>query len=453
MSPRDRAVEVLLRVERDGAFAAAVLDAALERPPALAPRDRALATELVYGVLRALPALDEALGRHARDGARSLAALDPLARASLRVGAWQLLALDRVPPSAAVNAAVALVRRKRSAGLGGFVNAVLRKLASERPEALPEDARLALFLRGVPGEVRASLAEELGADGADAFLRAALGRAPAVSLRANTLRGPRGALLERLRAELPGCVAREGGLTPWALSVSSAGDPSRCGAYGEGLFSVQDEGAQAAALATEARPGQRVLDVCAGRGGKTAALATMLRGEGLLHAVDLHPQKLDRLREECARALGREGFAGAFAADLTRGLGGLAAAAPRGGYDVVLVDAPCSGYGTVARRPDLSLRLRDAAGRRALLETQRAVAQRAAGLVAPGGTYLYAVCTVSREEGDGALEAVRAAHPSLQPAEGSEALPPRLRPWRVVLTPDQDGTDGFMLFRLRRSAG
>lgn len=185
-----------------------------------------------------------------------------------------------------------------------------------------------------------------------------------------------------------------------------------------------------------------VLDACAGRGGKTAAIATMLAGDGLLHAVDLHPEKLAKAREELARLGLDDGvrFA-AFAADLSVGLGALAKAAPPEGYDVVLVDAPCSGLGTLARRPDAMLRLRDPAELDALVASQRAILERVAPLVKVGGALVWAVCTLTREEGDGVIEDVARAHPAYF-GEGDA---------RRVFTADRDRTDGFVAHRRVRA--
>lgn len=158
---RARAADVLVRIERDEAFAAPALDSAVEREPALSVPERALLTELVYGVLRTAPALDARLARHA-PRAGSIAKLDAYTRAVLRVGAYQLLALARVPPHAAVDAAVDALKRNRSPGLAGFANAVLRKLAAERPAELPSDARIELALASLPGRVVRTVAAALG---------------------------------------------------------------------------------------------------------------------------------------------------------------------------------------------------------------------------------------------------------------------------------------------------
>lgn len=439
---RDRAADVVLRVARDGAFAAPVLDAALDRVPVLAPRDRALCTELVYGVLRSQRALDEALGRHVRDGAASLAKTDAFALAAMRVAAYQILALERVPASAAVDAAVGAVKRARSAGLGGFVNAVLRKLAKERPAELSPDARTELAIAAVPATVRARVATLLGDEGADACLRAMLSRAPTVSLRANLARLSRDALVERLRIELPGAVVSAGERARTAVRVQGGGDPTRTEAWREGLFGIQEEGAQVVCEEAEALPGMRVLDACAGVGNKSATLAMSLQRRGILHSVDLHPEKLARLETSLRREGLDEGIAHrSFACDLARGIGELAGAMPDGGYDLAMVDVPCSGLGTMSHRPDLLLRLRSEPEWSALCELQRAIVSRVAGCVREGGALVYAVCTLTREESDEVVERFLAEHAGWTLAR------------RRVLRADLDGTDGFVVHRLVRGGG
>lgn len=448
---RSRAAEALARVERDGAFAAAVLDAALDRAPTLAPRDRALATELVYGTLRAAPALDQRLGAHCRDGARSIEKLDPYTRAVLRVGAWQVLALDRVPPRAAIHAAVESVKRSRSPRLAGFVNAVLRKLTLERAEPLADDARWGLFRQSVPPEAVRRIAGVLGEAGTEDFLRRALLRAPETTLRINTPRGAsREAVIAALREEVPGAEVTEGTVSPWAVRVAQAGDLTRAKGFASAAFSVQEEAAQAVAMMAEVAPGMSVLDVCAGRGGKSAVMAAQLEHRGILHAIDLHAPKLARLREELARVGSDDGVSvETLAVDLSVGVGRLGAIAPAGGYDAVVVDAPCSGLGTLGHRPDMLLRLRDAAAWEALTMLQRTMLDRVAPWVAPGGTLVYAVCTLTREEGDEAVAAFVSAHPEFSLEAGTERSPTRVRGARVVLD-GAEGTDGFVAFRLRR---
>lgn len=469
---RDRAADVLVRVETEGAFAAPALASAIEREPALSNADRGLCTELVYGVLRTAPALDQRLSAHASKPG-SIAALDAYTRAVLRIAAYQVLVLERVPSRAAVNSAVDAISKDRSKGLSGFVNALLRKLSASRDEARCAQLRVELALESIDPSVRVTLSDGLGSTAdADSVLRAMFERLPSTDLRAEGTRIEREELEKLLLQERPSAVIHRSKTSPIGLRVSSAGDVRTSPLYRErGLFAVQEEGAQCVALATGVQPGMRVLDACAGRGGKTALLASMLRGEGLLHAADAYPEKVARGRDELARlGLLRESLAyEAVGADVTRGVGALAAKAPEGGYDLVLVDAPCSGLGTLARRPDLLARRTmgatsddesetDTAGsakpRVALDELQRGILRTCATLVRPGGELVFAVCTLTRVEGAGMLEwflRETAGAFTAVDASAERVRIERLRPSLITLRPDRDETDGFVLWRVRRA--
>lgn len=476
---RDRAADVLVRVETEGAFAAPALAAALEREPALSVADRGLCTELVYGVLRTASALDQRLGAFASKPG-SIAALDAYTRAVLRVAAYQVLVLERVPSRAAVNTAVEAISKDRSKGLSGFVNALLRKLSAGRDESQCAALRVSLALESVDPSVRRALSDGLGGDEhAASVLRAMFEHVPSTDVRVEGTRTDRDSLEKLLREERPSAAIQRGRVSPLSLRVSGAGDLRTSALYREkGLFAVQEEGAQCVALATGVQPGMRVLDACAGRGGKTALLASMMRGEGVLHAADAYPEKVQRGRDELARlGLLRESLAyEAVGADMTRGVGALASKVPEGGYDLVLVDAPCSGLGTLARRPDLLARRLNASTsddesdgdasngapasngatskpRVAIEELQRGILRTSANLVRPGGELVFAVCTLTRTEGEGMRDwFVRETAGAFELCDvsaervSSEAL----RASTVILRPDRDDTDGFVLWRARR---
>lgn len=483
---RDRAADVLVRVETEGAFAAPALASALEREPALSVADRGLCTELVYGVLRTATALDRRLSAFASKPG-SISALDAYTRAVLRVAAYQVLVLERVPSRAAVNSAVEAISKDRSKGLSGFVNALLRKLSAGRDEAQCAALRVSLALESVDPSVRRALSDGLGGEAeAESVLRAMFERVPSTDVRVEGTKTDRDALERALREERPSATIQRGRVSPLSLRVSGAGDLRTSVLYRErGLFAVQEEGAQCVALATGVRPGMRVLDACAGRGGKTALLASMMRGEGVLHAADAYPEKVQRGRDELARlGLLRESLAyEAVGADVTRGVGALATKVPDGGYDVVLVDAPCSGLGTLARRPDLLVRRlsaatsedesdgegaatsasADGAGvsagasaakpRVAIEELQRGILRTCATLVRPGGELLFAVCTLTRTEGEGMREwFLRETAGAFELSGASDERVPSagLRGSTVILRPDRDETDGFVLWRARR---
>jgi 16S rRNA (cytosine967-C5)-methyltransferase len=464
---RDRAADVLVKVECEGAFAAPALAAALGREPALSGPERGLCTELVYGVLRSGPALDARLARHASKPG-SLAGLDAYTRAVLRVAAYQVLVLERVPARAAVAAAVEAIGRDRSKGLSGFANALLRRLALERDESACAAMRVSLALESVDPEVRAALREGLGSsEDVESVLRAMLERPPSTHVRAERTRIDRDALARRIEGERPGATVALGRRSPWSLHVSGGGDVRGLRAYAdEGLFAVQEEGAQCVGLATGARPGMRVLDACAGRGGKTALLASMMDARGVLHAADAYPEKVARGRDELSRlgllrpTLDYE----AVGADVTRGLGALRERIVPGGYDLVLVDAPCSGLGTLGRRPDLLARRGaprvsadedgDAAApaaREPIDALQRGILKTCADLVRVGGELLFAVCTLTRAEGEGMRAWFLGAQGgAFEPCACDRVAEEGLRAPMVTLRPDRDGTDGFVLWRVRR---
>jgi 16S rRNA (cytosine967-C5)-methyltransferase len=412
VTARRLAADVLLQVERDGAFASAALSAALAREPDLDPRDRALATELVYGVLRWRGILRETIGRQTP---RGITKLDPAVRAHLEIAAYQILRMDRIPAAAAVDEAVSGVKRQRGERMGGFANAVLRKVAAD-PARPDEDERARLAL---PAWLSRALRRDLGAEDARAVALASLA-VPRTFLRANVRKTTCEALAERIHSERPGARATRWAGAPGALEIAADGDLQALPSFREGLFTVQDAAAQAVAALVRPRPGERILDACAGRGGKTGALVELAGGPVEVDAADDHPGKLERLVSEMAR-LGHAGVR-TVAVDLAVGAGGLAPP-----YDAVLVDAPCTGTGVLARRPEIRWRLvRDDAAR--LAEVQRTILSRAAGLVRPGGRLVYAVCSLLAAEG-----------PQVTASLGAEWTMEGEHRW----LPHREGTDGF----------
>ncbi len=436
ISARSVAASVLERVDKSGAFAAAALDAELTRAPQLEVRDRALATQLVYGSLRMLPWLDAAIDRHSKSGTRSL---DRRTRAELRIAVYQLFFLERVPAFAAVNAAVEGIRDARGDKLAGFANAILRKLAAEaeRGDGRDRESRLEeAILESVAPWIRTALEGVLGPD-ARAFLLA--GRAaPPTGLRIEVPQ-ERDAWIERLARAAPAGHFERGSVSPHAVVARGAGRLDVLPGWKDGAWSIQEEGSQVVALAVGARAGDVVLDACAGRGNKTGLLARAVGAGGAVDAADRHPAKLDVLGAELRR-IGLSARA-TFALDWTVGTGDC-----RGPYDRILVDAPCSGIGTLHRRPDLRLRRVEEDMVR-LPSLQTAVTTRAAGLLRPGGRLVYAVCSVFREEGEEVVAALERACPWLEPAPFDGEVARRIAGDRTFfrLLPNAHGTDGYFV--------
>ena len=403
---RDVARRVLDRVERGGAWATPALDGELARA-GLDERDRRLAAELVYGVLRNRTRIDRALAAHA-----DLARTPPRVVTALRVAAYQLLFLDRVPGYAAVDDAVRAARGVAGPRLAGFCNAVLRKLAAAGETALPDDPRERIAIehslpRWIADELAAAAPDRLGE------LAAAFARPAPLVARVNRRRTTRDALIAELAAG--GATARPIAEAPMAIAVDGLGDPARSASFRAGRWTVQDTGAQRVGLIAAPRAGQRILDACAGVGGKSTHLAELADDAAAIDAADQLAGKLDLARETAAR-LGLTSIR-PVVCDLLDPAAPLAAA-----YDLIVLDAPCTGLGVLRRHPDAKWRLVPADVPR-LAELQRRLLDAVLPRLAPGGALVYSVCTFTRTEGPDQVAAL-VARTGLRLVEEQRSWPP-----------------------------
>jgi len=410
---RQLARAVLEQVERERAFANRALSAALDRARALSPEERALGTELVYGVLRRQTRLDRALEAVSD---RGLGSLDPRVRIVLRVAAYQILFLDRIPAYAAVNEAVDACKSLRSGPrLAGLANALLRRLAERGEPPLPDPQRdpLGYLVEadGLPEWLARLAIDELGGAEAIAF-GATIGSPAPLALRANRLRVDRAGLLARLAEERPGAEIAASDIAPDGVLVRRIDSPFLTGAFTEGLFAVEDVGAQIVAELCGAAPGERILDACAGLGGKSAHLAALAGNQAEIDAADISPAKLRQARE-LGRRLGVQGLT-TIVADLTRPW-----ADPSRRYHRVLLDAPCSGLGVLRRHPE-ALARRAPADLAPLAAAQSRMLETVAPLVLPGGSLTYSVCTFDRQECEAVIEAFLRSHPMFRIEQASE---------------------------------
>jgi len=432
---RDVAARVIARVLADQAFAAASLDAELGQAKLGDPRDVGLATELTYGVLRTYGFL-EAVGT--RLSTRGKVFGEPLARAHLFAGFYTLAFLDRVPAFAAVSESVSGVRRAIGEKPSKFANALLRAFASE----LEQNGRPTLeqaIVASAPPWLKRRLEASLGAEETVRYLGAGPVPPPlAVAIR----RGEdRDAWATRLEPNVT--KVTRGAVSPRALLLEGAGDPRSLPGFEDALI-VQEEGAQSIALALGVIEGRRVLDACAGRGNKTWLLAHEVGKGGTVVAADKHPQKLRAL----ARRIVDTAKIEAHAVDWTVGRGEV-----DGQFDAVLVDAPCSGTGTLRKRPEIVLH-RDDAGLDALAIEQATILRAAAACAKTNGHVVYAVCSVLREEAEDVVRSV--IDRGLEDGRRIELVPfasgilgarfserAELR-----LLPQTDGTDGYYIANL-----
>ncbi len=403
-------MEAVRRVTDEGAYSNLLLPALLDES-GLSPRDRGLVSELARGTLRRKIPIDRALGGILD---RPLSAAPNRARAALRVGAYQLLA-TRIPAHAAVAETVRVVHP----GERGLVNAVLRRLAREGvPPVQGNDPEALAARTGLAAWAVEELQALLGGEAEEAA--AALAEGAGLTLRTNPCRGTARDLGEALRRA--GLRPEPGRLHAGSLRIAG-GRPRDLPGYAEGRFAVQDEASSWVVDVLDPRPGDRILDACAAPGGKSADIACRA---GSVVAAD-RSERRTRLVVKAARRLGVRVLT--VVQDARR-------PALRGGFDRVLVDAPCSGIGAARRRPELLWRPSpDTVGTLSRLQVEIAVG--AASLVRPGGVLVYAVCTFPRAETDGVLRELVGRVPALRPApfpgpDGAEAPTARVWPHRHV---------------------
>ncbi len=449
-SPRDLALEILRRVEQEEAYSSLLLQRLGGED--LAPRDRALVTELVYGVLRRRLYLDRII---ADFSSRPLEAIDPLLVLVLRLGLYQILFLDRIPAHASVNEAVTMARRRleeRGPGAARFANALLRAVARDRAGAgrrtdrrgAEETADLPI-VESHPEWLVRRWVERFGLQEARLLLSAQNRPAP-LAIR---VRGSTALVAEALAAE--GVRTRPSRYLPEFL-VAEQGVPQATESFRRGDFYIQDEAAGLVSHLANVGPGDRVLDLCAAPGGKALALADRVGESGLVVAGDRSVSRLRLLRDNARRL--RLSRCAAGAADAS------AEALPLRKdvvFESVIVDAPCSGTGVIRRHPELRYRVTPEDLER-LARLQLRLLENAAGRVRPGGTLVYAGCSMEPEEGVRQVGRFLADHSEFAPEDPRGDLPPPARhlvtgaeegPCLVTL-PHRDDLDGFFAVRFRR---
>ena len=436
LGPRRVAWQVLQAVAA-GAYADGALERELGRTE-LSVADRGLATELAYGAIRQRRLLDAWLDLLGKVPAHKQ---PPKLRWLLHLGLYQLLASERVPAAAAVSTTVELAKRGGLARLAPVVNgllrAFLRRQQAGQPLPLSADPAEALGVRqSLPAWLAAALLQWLPEAQAEAFGRAC-NTPPALDLRVNRLRSSREAVLQALAAA--GVAAEPIPGLPDGLTLTGrSGDLRLLPGYAEGHWCVQDRAAQRIAPLLDPQPGERILDACAAPGGKSTHLAELMRDQGSVLALDRGEARLRRVERNSAR-LGLGCIQPCHGDAAT-----LAAEAPelRGSFDRILVDAPCSGLGTLARHADARWRI-DPSSIDALVVLQRQLLEGLLPLLKPGGRLVYATCTVHPRENGELIAAFLADHPGWTLRESWQLWPGALAGEGGV------GGDGFFAASLQ----
>jgi 16S rRNA (cytosine967-C5)-methyltransferase len=396
MKARSIAAAVLQQVTDEGAYANIALRAAFLASD-LSKRDRAFVTEIVNESVRNLIYIDHVADAHART---KIADMQPLVRAVVRTALCQILVLSRVPSRAAIHEAVEIIKQARMGKLAGFVNGVLRSIIRNKKWKNPPEGNPALRYSYPPwlyGKLQAALG-----DGLPSFL-AHSHTPPQLTILTNTLRTTREKLAVELEAEGIASAPVSAGM----LALTAPGDLTRLPQWRDGHFLVLDPGAMHAVQALNMRPGEILLDLCAAPGGKSFAAAIAMENRGQIHSLDIHPHKIDLLRDGAAR-LGLGIICPAISDALVPN-----PALPLA--DAVLLDAPCSGFGTLRRHPEIKYNRRPA-DIPALAATQLQMLTAAAAYVKPGGRLIYCTCTITPEENQDIITkfSIQSPHFSIQ---------------------------------------
>lgn len=439
MNARAAAIKVLGRVSATDAYLNVVLDAQLDEERFEDSRDTALVTELCYGATRRQLALDFALARFSDRGLRHL---EDRVLAALRIGCYQLFFL-RIPARAAVAETVGGLRQLGLERATGFVNAILRKLAALPALPSPPLDDRAEFLSVTESHPRWLVARWLrtfGTARAEQMLQSDNQARPVV-IRVNSRRASREQLVESFRES--GIEAHATNWAPQAIALRSPGRLADLYGYREGLWQVQDEAAQLVITYAALTPASRILDVCAAPGGKACYLAE----KSEVIAIDLHANKLHKIETE-AKRLSLEDRIKIHHLDATKPI------PPNlGKFDAVLLDAPCSGTGTLNRHPELRYRRQEADLVR-LVALQKQLLENVSRQVPRGGILVFAVCSTEPEEGEAQIENFLATNPSfkLRPPTDGVTSSAHLREGCLRTLPGPENLDGFFAARLERAS-
>lgn len=437
---REIALDVLNRVDEHKSYSNLELRHVLDRSE-IGTQDAGLVTELVYGTIQRRLTLDHVLGHFV--GKKKV---QTWVRNLLRLSLYQIRFLDRIPERAAVHEAVEIAKRRGHQGIASMVNGVLRNVLRQPDvwERLPQgDAvqRIAVAHSHPEWLVR-QWVKTYGEETTIAICEAN-NLPPHTSVRVNTLRTTRDQLLERMQEE---GYAKSSELSPQGILLAG-GHAAGSRWFQEGFCTVQDESSMLVAPALAPEPGMRVLDACAAPGGKTTHLAEIMGNRGQIIACDVHPHKRDLI----ARAAERLGISiiepiVSDALDLPdRGLGT---------FDRVLLDAPCSGFGVIRRKPDLKWN-KTADDVRAIANLQLELLRRVSSLLAPGGLLVYSTCTIEPAENQEIVRRFVADHPDFElDATLADDMPAAVRDKLdggfVQILPHHFDSDGFFIARMKR---
>ncbi len=446
-NPRAMALKVLIRWETKKPLLDEVVSQVLDRSVLPDPRDRGLVTELINGVVRHLLLIDYYISRISRI---PLEKMDPEIRNALRLGVYQIL-FTRIPSAVAVNETVKILKRRRGPWIIGFVNAVLRELIENKekitlpPKEMDQVDHLCIAY-SYPRWLVERWVLRFGPEEAEALLKAG-NKCPPLVVRVNTMRVSRDQLLLYLKAEIP--QATKTTFSPEGIILKGyQGRITELRAFKVGWLQVQDEASQLVSHLLSPRPGERILDACAGVGGKTTHLGEIMRNTGRIYALDLYQWRLERLQGN-AKRLGITNIE-IMTADATRALERLGIKS----FDRILIDAPCTGTGIIRRHPDIKW-ARNPKDLKIVTERQIDLLISLAPLLKPGGIIVYATCSLELEENEDIISKFLDRERGFVIESAKKFLPPQAKELVdeqgfMRTYPHRHNLDGFFAARLRK---
>ncbi|HEX7066456.1 MAG TPA: 16S rRNA (cytosine(967)-C(5))-methyltransferase RsmB [Bacillales bacterium] len=439
---RNTALTTLLKIEQDEAYSNLLINGAVEKNH-FDSKDTALFTRLVYGTVQRKNTLDFYLDGFLKKEP------ELWVRVLLRLAVYQMAYLDRIPDRAVLHESVEIAKRRGHKGIAGLVNGVLRAIQRKGlrdPAAIKDQVEKLAVETSHPEWLLGRWLSQYDQETVRKICEAN-NTLPEVSIRTNTVKTTRDQLLNDLKSE--DIEVENGSLSPEALKITK-GAVQHTSSFKNGLFSIQDESSMLAAYALDVNEGMNILDGCAAPGGKTTHIAQLLNNTGNITALDLHKYKIKLIEEQASRL----GLANITARALDSRM------APeefqRASFDRILVDAPCSGFGVIRRKPDIKWG-KSAEDIEMLAAVQGEILQALAPLLKPGGKLVYSTCTIEREENEEVVASFLRQHSefSMDPTLGNR-LPERLQnhmdtlEGQVQILPHQFGTDGFYIAVLRK---
>lgn len=430
-SARFQAVKLLERTFHKGGYSNILLDKALENS-GLEGKDRAFCSALYYGVLERKITLDYIISKYSKFKLKSI---DGRALNVLRSGIYQLKFMDNVPDSAAVNESVKLVKKLGLSRLSGFVNAVMRNfIRDEKKIEYPKDRYEELSVKySVPVWLVKMLLDSYSERKTLSVLETSLNKPP-VTIRLNNLKGSEQELLERLSdmeltpTDFHGCFE------------AGKADVRKSAGFSEGLFHVQDIASQLCCMALDPKPGQVILDMCAAPGGKAFTMAELSEDRADIRAFDIHECRV-KLISDGAERLGirsvkaQEGDGLIFDDKLPQA-------------DRILCDVPCSGLGVIRRKPEI--KYKNPEEFKDLPDIQYKILENASRYLKPGGELVYSTCTLNPKENDMVIDRFLRGHRNFEGVSFLEELGQPFGDYKAVLFPDNFGSDGFFISKIRR---